>query len=263
MALLLLSIIPAIILIAAVTGALQHVGDGGLSSGAVMTTGIGLIVAVFFFVALNGLRQDYEDAHAPEAFASAPMEVASAPMEVAWAGVDCRDIVGNTINLGSDPIIDDIFANGGTVEVELDAVSGGWATVISKNKWSILKDGERDGFAKMRFGHRRSLIHGIWATTDFALELGVQHTITITYDASGEGFDSGVYPNSGVSDPVIYIDGEPVSVSKIQDPWGEPVSDADYDLVLCDYGDTMTAYAFQGVIYRVQTNGHLAYGDGS
>ena len=142
------------------------------------------------------------------------------------------DGVDDSVDLGSDWGVDNIFDGGATISAWI--YPRGWG----ENEFGRILDKadnlgtNRNGWAFELYGARRSLLLqrgfvggiGNWVTPDDSISLNTWQHVAVVYNSS-----------SYANDPALYINGVPQTVMEIDTPSGVPRSDAAINLTLGNY----------------------------
>jgi len=135
------------------------------------------------------------------------------------------DGVTSRIGVGSQAAIDDVFAGGGTAESWFNATSfgeGSFGRFFDKGNgdgWSLFVDNS-DATQALGFVHGSGgMGWGQWNAPANSVSLNTWHHVALVYDK-----------DSSANDPVIYIDGASVAVTRFTTPSGTMDSDAAIDL---------------------------------
>ncbi len=151
------------------------------------------------------------------------------------------DGVNDYVNCGSDASIDDIFTGGGTLSCWFSAESDGKenvGTIISKAKFRLRTHSEAGGGVIIQFLQLFNTSNGKWNTDSIVLLNKLNH-IAVTYD------------NSSLSnDPLIYVNGVIVDITKDTSPSGAVLSDGGYNFTIGDV-DPSGTHSYDGIIDEV------------
>ena len=129
------------------------------------------------------------------------------------------DGTDDVIELGSASAVDNLFAGGGTAEAWFDAASwgeGSYGRIFDKGHadgWSLWVD-NIDVAASVGFLHGGSgTTWGFWSSPAQSVTLQAWHHVAVTYDKA-----------TATNNATIYIDGAPVTTTRIDTPTG-PMDD--------------------------------------
>jgi biopolymer transport protein ExbB len=163
----------------------------------------------------------------------------ASPVPGKIAGARAFGGTGSAISIGAGPAIDNVFANGGTVEAWFRAVSwgeSGLGRIFDKGAGSAIAIGMCNanvpgGFL---FGHGFTTSGVNWCTPEGSIALDTWTHVAAVFDAS-----------SSTNSPEIYIDGllQPVPTQAVT---GTSRSDASTDLYIGDR--TTGGRAFEGIL---------------
>ncbi|MCP4602291.1 MAG: LamG domain-containing protein [Proteobacteria bacterium] len=163
-------------------------------------------------------------------------------------GADDFDGSDDVLDLGSDSSIDDIFSGGGTVSAWIFPEGwgeDGFGRIMDKANdtgasqgWSFQVD-NGNVTESIRFESGFSILDGSWHCSTNSIELDDWQHVTVVYNS-----------DSLVNDPIIYINGDPCSLTQQVVPLGSYQSDATYGLSVGNFsGDTTRT--FNGIIDEV------------
>lgn len=171
------------------------------------------------------------------------------------------------LEIASSDAIDNIFANGGTIGVELAAIddgAGDAGRIFTKKNgagteiWNLVTTSAGGGFCKLLFNYITTGTAGAFTTTGFVLKLGVPQIVELSYNSS-----------TPTVAPVITIIDLNIGVTVTTAPTGTALSDAGGGLIIGNNapgnrgfnGRLMAAYAWKRVLNgyeRKQFNKYLA-----
>ena len=148
------------------------------------------------------------------------------------------------VDLTSDEELDDVFDGGATVMAWIEPSSwggNGYARIFDKSSspsatndgWAIRVNKDNGG---LNFGQGFTSGRGWWKFAESSINFDTWQHIAVTYDAS-----------STANDPVVYLDGSPISVTRVDTPSGSIRSDAAINLRLGNHA-TGTSWSFDGGI---------------
>lgn len=153
------------------------------------------------------------------------------------------------VNLTSDTELDDVFDGGATVMAWIYPTSwgeNGYGRILDKSSsasstgdgWVVRMNKDNSGI--INFGHGFTGGRGWWKIPNGSISLNTWQHISVAYDAGDTA-----------NDPTIYLDGAPVSVTRVDSPSGDPRSDASIGLRLGNYAGG-TSHTFDGMIDDVR-----------
>ena len=148
------------------------------------------------------------------------------------------------VDLTSDEELDDVFVGGATVMTWLKSSNwggNGYARIFDKSSspsatndgWAIRLNKDNGG---LNFGQGFTSGRGWWRFAESSINHGTWQHIAVAYNAS-----------STANDPVVYLDGNPISVTRVDTPSGTIRSDASINLRLGNHA-TGTSWSFDGSI---------------
>jgi len=149
------------------------------------------------------------------------------------------------VDLTSDAELDDVFAGGATVMAWIEPAGwggSGYGRIFDKSSspsstgdgWAIRLNTDNGG---LNFGQGFTSGRGWWRFAESSISLGSWQHIAIAYDAS-----------STANDPVVYLDGSPVPVARVDTPWGTLRTDAAINLRLGGHASATAQNVFNGKI---------------
>jgi hypothetical protein len=153
------------------------------------------------------------------------------------------DGVDDTVDVGPEPALDDIFASGATLT--------GWIRARGWGEGSYGRIADKSnatypgvGWAFELYGPAQALLFqmgysgatGGWATPPGSISLDTWHHVALVFDSS-----------SDTNDPVIYIDGVAQTINELDAPSGTPDPDGDYDLHIGNHAQS-TVRTFDGLL---------------
>ncbi|MGB5519134.1 MAG: DNRLRE domain-containing protein [Gammaproteobacteria bacterium] len=150
----------------------------------------------------------------------------------------------DTVDVGADASLDDLFASGATITAWIHA--SGWG----EGNFGRIADkadnlgSNRNGWAFEVHGANRALLFqygftdniGNWYTPVDSIALDTWHHVAVVYDK-----------NAHENDPVIYIDGVAQTLVELDTPVGTASSDAGINLTLGNYA-LDTSRTFDGIL---------------
>ncbi len=155
------------------------------------------------------------------------------------------DGTDDSINLGSDAILDNIWDNGGSVSGWIYPMSDGEGDngrILDKAQWILNLTAESGGKTKMRFYIVTDSTDGYW-DTPVQIENEKWTHFALVYDSS-----------STSNNPTMYLNGVSVTVTEVGTPNDTRTSDASSSLYIgADSGGTRT---FDGSIAGIQIRNH-------
>ena len=148
------------------------------------------------------------------------------------------------VDLTSDAELDDVFADGATVMAWIEPAGwggNGYGRIFDKSTsasstgdgWAIRLNTDNNG---LNFGQGFSSGRGWWKIPNNSINFGVWQHIAVAYDAS-----------STANDPNVYLNGSPVTVTRVDAPSGTLRSDASINLRLGNHA-AGTSWSFDGAI---------------
>ncbi len=145
------------------------------------------------------------------------------------------DALASLVNCGSAPELDNIEKQTMAGWVNVDGVGeNSEGRIFGKNVRALYVQATEE--LVFRSGHDGT--NGFWSTNSNALTHGARHFVVVTYDKS-----------SVANDPIIYVDGQSVTVNEDVTPVGNPDSDSSLDFII---GNNSTAVrTFDGDISEV------------
>lgn len=168
-------------------------------------------------------------------------------------GLDVIEFTGaaKALEIANYDALDGIFANGGTIAVELAVIDDGGSNagrIFTKKNgagteiWNLITTNAGGGFCKLLFNYVTTGTTGSFATTEFVIALGAPKIIELTYNAS-----------TPTVPPVINIIGKTVLITTTSVPTGTALSDAGGSLIIGNSasgargfnGRIMAAYAWK------------------
>ena len=155
------------------------------------------------------------------------------------------DNANDYVNLTSDAELTDIFDGGATVMAWIYPMGwgeNGYGRIFDKSSsasstgdgWVIRMNTDNGGI--INFGQGFTSGRGWWKIPNGSISLNAWQHIAVAYDAS-----------STANDPVIYLDGSPVAVTRVDSPSGSIRSDAAINLRLGNFAGG-TSHTFDGTI---------------
>ena len=168
------------------------------------------------------------------------------PAWVAGQLGDALDFDGadDYVDLTSDAELDDVFVGGATVMAWIEPAGwggNGYGRIFDKSSspsatgdgWAIRLNTDNGG---LNFGQGFSGGRGWWRFAEGAINLGTWQHVAVAYDA-----------NSTANDPIVYLNGSPIAVTRVDSPSGSVRSDAAINLRLGAHA-TGTNQTFDGKI---------------
>ena len=175
--------------------------------------------------------------------------ISEGELSVAWEELLLNG-TSDVIAVADDASIQNVFDGGGSVAAWLYVRSDGGGpmtgqgTIIAKgvltNGWVFRVELEGGGEVYLTFGRAFDGNDGEWRTTIREVTLHTPVSVVITYDSSGTG-----------NNPIIYVDGVSVGLTKASQATGTRASDAGLDIHIGDLGVAPVS-AFDGNIAEVQ-----------
>ncbi len=164
------------------------------------------------------------------------------------------DSTDDYVDLTSDAELTDVFSNGATVSAWIFPEGwgeNGYGRVLDKSSsasstgdgWVIRVNTDSGG--TLNFGQGFSGGRGWWKAPNGAVSLNAWQHIAIAYDAS-----------STANDPVIYVNGAPVTTTRVDSPSGSVRTDASINLRLGSFAGG-TTHTFDGTIDDVRIYGQV------
>jgi hypothetical protein len=173
--------------------------------------------------------------------------LANGPVWVAGQLGDALDFDGadDYVDLTSDAELDDVFAGGATVMAWIEPAGwggSGYGRIFDKSSspsstgdgWAIRLNTDNGG---LNFGQGFTSGRGWWRFAESSISLGSWQHIAIAYDAS-----------STANDPVVYLDGSPVPVTRVDTPSGTLRTDVAINLRLGGHASATAQNVFDGKI---------------
>ncbi len=168
------------------------------------------------------------------------------PVWIAGTVDGALDFDGNDdyVDLTSDTELDDVFDGGATVMAWIEPKNwgrNGYGRIFDKSSspsstgdgWAIRLNKDNGG---LNFGQGFSGGRGWWRIPDNSINLDTWQHVAITYDSS-----------STANDPVIYLDGIPLAVTRVDSPSGSFLTDSAINLRLGNHAGG-TSHTFEGKI---------------
>jgi len=168
------------------------------------------------------------------------------PAWVAGQLGDALDFDGadDYVDLTSDAPLDDVFVGGATVMAWIEPATwggNGYGRVFDKSSspsatgdgWAIRLNTDNGG---LNFGQGFTGGRGWWRFAEGAINLGTWQHIAVAYDASATA-----------NDPIVYLNGNPIAVTRVDTPSGAVRSDAALNLRLGAHA-TGSGQTFDGKI---------------
>jgi Tfp pilus assembly protein PilX len=159
---------------------------------------------------------------------------------------DALDFDGSNdyVDLTSDAELDDVFVGGATVMAWIEPRSwggNGYGRIFDKSSvaastgdgWAIRLNKDNGG---LNFGQGFTGGRGWWRFAESSINFNTWHHVALAYDAS-----------STTNDPIVYLDGSPVAVTRVDTPSGDVRSDAAINLRLGSHASS-TFNVFDGKI---------------
>jgi|GEM_PF-1211474 len=172
--------------------------------------------------------------------------LAGGPIWTAGKLGDALDFDGSDdhLDLTSDAELDDVFVGGATVVAWFRPTSwggNGYGRIFDKSSsasstgagWAIRLNKDNGG---LNFGQGFTGGRGWWKFAQSSINFNAWHHIALAYDAS-----------STTNDPIVYLDGSPVTVTRVDTPSGDVRSDAAINLRLGNHASG-TSNGFKGKI---------------
>ena len=127
------------------------------------------------------------------------------------------DMVDDNVLIADNPLIDDIFTNGGSAEAWVYPLSDGensYGRILDKANWTLHIFAESGGLSKIRFYITTSGDDGEWFTTNVCVPNDKWSHIAVTYDNG-----------STSNNPIIYLNGVSQSLTENTTPAAVQTSD--------------------------------------
>ncbi|MGI9232620.1 MAG: DNRLRE domain-containing protein, partial [Woeseiaceae bacterium] len=143
------------------------------------------------------------------------------------------------VDLTSDTELDDIFDGGATIMAWIELASwgnNGYGRIFDKSTspsstgdgWAIRVNKDNGG---LNFGQGFTGGRGWWKFAESSINFDTWHHVALAYDAS-----------SPANDPVVYLDGSPVTVTRVDTPSGDIRSDASVNLHLGNHASSAATF---------------------
>ena len=148
------------------------------------------------------------------------------------------------VQITDDSTIQNIFDGGGSISCWINVDSDGegdFGRIIAKGSdvWTIRVTGEAASKVKLDFVQDFSTTNGIWQSASTEVDLNTWTHVAVVYDSSGTG-----------NNPIIYVNGDSVTISETSTPDGTYTTDAASDLYIGnESGDAAT---FDGTIDEIR-----------
>ena len=153
------------------------------------------------------------------------------------------DATDDALTVTDASSIQNVFDSGGTLEAIIYANSDGEGNagrIGDKVAWYLATTNEAASKVKLTFWYDfDGAADGTWATTSTEVDIDTYHHVMVVYDNGAVG-----------NNPIIYVDGEVVTLTESTTPVGTRVTDVGSDL---DIGnDAATGSTFEGILDEVR-----------
>jgi hypothetical protein len=142
------------------------------------------------------------------------------------------------ISIPNTASIQNLFSGGGSIVAWINPASDGEGDngkIADKGNWTFIVTGEAASKVKLAFIQLTSGTLGQWVTTNTEVNLNSPALVVLTYNSSNL-----------TTDPIMYVNGSPVTVTEASTPTGSASSDSGSSLFIGN--ETGSNRTFDGVI---------------